>query len=131
MTKMSFPRQFRCAGTFLAAAILTWGGCAGEAPVKPAGLEQKIEAARTRADHREIAAVYARQAGVDKEAVERHRGLARAYERGWVWSGPPGGSASRVRGENQSLAAHCENLARRRQRKILRWRGSIAGSLQR
>jgi hypothetical protein len=100
------------AGTFLAAAILTLGGCAAEGPVKPAGLEQKIEAARTRADHQEIAAVYEQQAGMDQEAVQRHRNLARAYERDWVWGGPRVGSAGSVRRENQSLAAHCENLAR-------------------
>jgi hypothetical protein len=99
-------------GTFLAAAVLIFGGCAAEGPVKPAGLEQKIEAARTRADHQEIAAVHEQQAEADGAASERHRGLARAYERGWVWSGPPVGSASSVRRENQSLVAHCENLAR-------------------
>jgi hypothetical protein len=100
------------AGTFLAAAVLALGGCAAEGPVKPAGLEQKIEAARTRADHQEIAAGYVQQAGVDKEAVERHRNLARAYERGGVWGGPQVGSVSSVRRGNQILVAHCENLAR-------------------
>ena len=46
------------AGTFLAAVVLALGGYPAESPVKPAGLEQKIEAARTRADHQKIAAVY-------------------------------------------------------------------------
>lgn len=100
------------AGAFLAAAVLTLGGCAAEGPVKPAGLEQKIEAARTRADHQEIAAAYEQQAEGDRAAAERHRGLARAYERGWVWIGPRVGGESTARRENKSAVAHCENLAR-------------------
>ncbi len=75
----------------LAAALLTLSGCAAEGPGKPAGLEQRIEAARTRADHVEIAAIYGQQAEADTEAGERHLNLARAYERGWVWAGPKGG----------------------------------------
>lgn len=96
----------------LAAAVLILGGCPAEGPVKSAGLEQKIEAARTRADHQEIAAAYEQQAGVDREAMERHRTLARAYEQGWVWAPPRVGGASSAPRENQSLIAHCENLAR-------------------
>lgn len=98
--------------TFLAVAISILGGCAAEGPVKPVGLEQKIEAARTRADHQDIAVVYEQQAERDKAAAERHRGLARAYERGEVWRAPRVGSASTVRRENKSSVAHCENLAR-------------------
>ena len=97
------------AGTFLAAIVLTLGGCPAEGPVKPAGLEQKIEAGRTRADHQEIASIYEQQAGVDREAMERHLNLARAYEQGWVWHEPGVGG---VRRENQSFIAHCENLRR-------------------
>ena len=98
--------------TFLAAAVMILGGCATEWPVKPAGLEQKIEAARTRADHREIAAVYEQQAEGDSVAAERHRGLARAYERGYIAGGSRVRGSSTARRENKSLAAHCENLAR-------------------
>ena len=96
----------------LAAAVLILGGCPAEGPVKSAGLEQKIEAARTRADHQEIAAAYEQQAGIDREAMERHRKLARAYEQGWVWAPPRAGGVSSGRRENQRLIAHCENLAR-------------------
>jgi hypothetical protein len=92
----------------LAAAILILGGCAAEGPVKPAGLEQKIEAARTAADHQDIALVYERQAEGDRAASERHRNLASAYERGVVWRGPKVGTAKRT----DSMVAHCENLAR-------------------
>ena len=45
-------------GAGLTAAVLTLGACAGEGPVKPAGLEQQIVAARTRADFEEIASAY-------------------------------------------------------------------------
>lgn len=99
----------------LGTIVLTLGACATEGPfnpVKTAGLEQKIEAARTGADHSEIAAIYEQQAGTDKESVERHRRLARAYERGWVWAGPKVGAVVSARRANQSLIAHCENLAR-------------------
>lgn len=96
----------------LGTVVLTLGGCAAEAPVKPAGLEQAIEAARSRPDHDRIAAIYEQQAGVDKEAVERHRNLVRAYERGWVWAGPRVGGVVSANRANQSLIAHCENLAR-------------------
>ena len=85
-------------GAFLVAAILALGGCAAQGPVKPAGLEQKIEAARTRADHQEIAAVYEQQAEDYKATAEWHRGWARAYERG--------------RRKSNSGVTHCENLAR-------------------
>ena len=85
-------------GVFLVAVGLALGGCAAQGPVKPAGLEQKIEAARTRADHQEIAAVYEQQAEGHRATAERHLGWARAYERG--------------RRKSYSMVTHCENLAR-------------------
>lgn len=96
-------------GTFFAAAVLALGGCPAEGPVKPSGLEQKIEAARTRADHQEIASIYEQQADVERKAMEWHRNLARSYEPGGVRNEPMVGG---VRRGNQSLIAHCENLAR-------------------
>ena len=97
---MSRNRRWSVLGTgaFLVAAVLALGGCATEGPAKPAGLEQKIEAARTRADHQEIAAVYEQQAEGYKATAEWHRGWARAYERG--------------RWKSQNMVTHCENLAR-------------------
>lgn len=92
------------ASAVLAAAILTLGGCAAEGPVKPGGLEQKIEAARTSADHEVIASLYEQQAGADKAESERHRGLARAYGRSWTY-----------KGGHANLSRHCENLARTHQ----------------
>ena len=89
------------AGAVLAAAILTLGVCAAEEPVKPVGIEQKIEAAGTRADHEEIASLYEKQAGADTAAAEQHRGLARVYKR-------MGG----IKGGQPNMATHCDNLAR-------------------
>ena len=88
-------------GVFLVAAALALGGCAAQGPVKPAGLEQKIEAARTRADHDEIAAVYEQQAEGHKAASEWHRRWARAYEQGII-----------RQGTNRNNVAHCDNLVR-------------------
>ena len=96
----------------LAAAVFILGGCAAEGPFRLAGLEQKIEAARTRADHQEIAAVYEQLAQRDRAASERHRALARAYEQGYVAGTPLVGSRITIEKENRSLVAHCENLAR-------------------
>jgi hypothetical protein len=93
------------AGAFLVTAVLTFGGCATEGPVRPAGLGEKIEAARTRADHQAIAAVYERQAQDDKRASEQHSGLARIYSRRQYSSGG-------VAGPNPAMVAHCQNLAR-------------------
>lgn len=90
------------AGALLAAAMFTLGGCAAEKPIKPAGIEQKIEAARTPGDHEEIASLYEQQAGADKAAAERHQRLARTYQR----------SATIKGGGQVNLARHCENLAR-------------------
>ena len=86
------------ASAFFIAAVLALGGCAAQGPVKPAGLEQKIEAARTRADHQDIAAVYEQQSEGYKATAERHRYWAQACERG--------------RWKSKSMVAHCDNLAR-------------------
>lgn len=88
--------------------VFVLGGCAGDPPAAPAGLEKKIETARTRADHQEIAAVYAQQAEGYKSAAQRHRDLAAAYKRGFVVGGPRDIGAPR----GDAMAAHCENLAR-------------------
>jgi len=96
----------------LAVTVLFLNGCPAEKPVTSAGLEQKIETARTRADHKEIAAAYEQQANVDMEAMERHRKLARAYEQGWVWAPRGADGVSSAGRKNRSLMAHCENLTR-------------------
>ena len=88
------------AGVALLAAVATLGGCAAEGPTKPAGLEQKIETARARADHEEIASTYEQQAIADKAAAERHESLARQYQRS-------GGGFHNING---AMARHCLKL---------------------
>ena len=88
------------AGVALLAAVATLGGCAAEGPTKPAGLEQKIETARARADHEEIASIYEQQATADKAAAERHESLARQYQRS-------GGGFHNING---TMARHCLKL---------------------
>ena len=85
----------------LLAAVATLGGCAAEKPAKPAELEQKIENARSRGDHEEIASQYEQQASVDKAAAEKHQGYARSYQRTWT----------NREGRQANMASHCENLA--------------------
>jgi hypothetical protein len=112
------------ATAFLAAAVFTLVGCAAEGPLRPADVEQKIGAARTRADHQEIAAEYEKQADWARDAAERHRGLARTYG-AWLSNTPHGGAAigaqgaardvfaqSRAQKANQDLIEYCQNLAR-------------------
>jgi hypothetical protein len=86
-------------GAILAVVLLS--GCAVEGPVKPAGLEQKIENARSPRDHEEIASLFEQQAGVDKAAALRHRELARIYTRSGGSRGAP----------NPAMSSHCDKLA--------------------
>lgn len=95
-----------------ALAALVLGACAAESSVKSADIERKIDAAQTRAEHQEIAAIYDRRAQADGAAAEQHRALARAYERALVWSGPQVGSTRSVEALNRRSIAHCEDLAR-------------------
>ena len=95
-------RLMRVAAFALAATALSLGGCAGEGPVKPTGLEQKIESARTQADFEEIASAYEAQAKIDMVAADRHRRLARSYR----------AAPSSNRGGQANMALHSENLAR-------------------
>ncbi|MGB8338012.1 MAG: hypothetical protein WCD07_00915 [Burkholderiales bacterium] len=89
-------------GAVLATVGLSMSGCATEGPVKPSGIEQKIEVANTRADHEAIATLYEQQASADKTAAERHLNLARNYKQMIVNRG----------GRQVNTARHCENLAR-------------------
>lgn len=83
----------------LLVTMFTLNGCATDALVQASGLEQKIAAARTRADHEEIASLYEQQAGKDKAAAERHHQLAQVYRGRTGRNIPP------------DMAGHCENLA--------------------
>lgn len=88
----------------LASAVLVSGGCSTQAPMAPAGIEQKIENASSRTDHEDIATQYERQAAVDAAAAKRHEGYAATYRKNTsLRSGVQA---------HATLAKHCENLAR-------------------
>ena len=85
----------------LAVVVLAASGCATQIPLKPTGLEQKIENAGTPVDHEEIALLYEQHATADKTEAERHRGLARVYARSGGVKGAP----------NPGMSSHCDKLA--------------------
>lgn len=91
-------RAVFCSGVLLAAAV-TVASCASETMVHPVAIDQKIEAARDRADHDEIASLYDQQAGKDRAAAEQHRRLAQVYRGRTSRNIPP------------DMANHCDNLA--------------------
>ena len=88
----------------LAGAAITVAGCTTQAPVPPAGIEQKIENASSRSDHDGVALQYEQQASVDAATAKRHIGYAASYRK----------NRSQRSGvqANESLAQHCEALAR-------------------
>jgi hypothetical protein len=101
-------KEFRGSGSpaliLLAGAVIALAGCAAQAPALPAGFEQKIESASSRADHDDVASQYERQAAVDAAAAKRHVGYAATYRKNTsVRSGVQA---------HEALAKHCENLAR-------------------
>ena len=75
-------------------------GCASEPIVASAEMAQKIEAARTPADHEAIASHYTKEAAVAKSIAESHRKMARAYQ-GQIYQ--RGGAG---------MAAHCHSIVR-------------------
>ena len=92
--------------TMLSAAALGFAAAAlpaaGEGGISQEELIQKIQNARTRADHLEIALIYEKQASADLAAAEEHRRIASQYKR----SDP-----SRTdRSTFKTMAIHCYNL---------------------
>lgn len=84
----------------LLAVNLSLSGCISSGSQKPARLQEKIEDARTKADHEELAGYYVRGANAMQAKAKQHEQKAQAY-------GPPTGYA---RLEND-LARHCNYLA--------------------
>ena len=101
-------KDFRRSGmislVLLGGAVVALAGCATQAPMAPAGIEQKIENASSRLDHEELASQYEQQAIVDAAAAVRHKGYAATYRKNRSLRGGVEAHAY--------LANHCENLAR-------------------
>jgi hypothetical protein len=75
---------------------------AGEGGISQEELMEKIQNARTRMDHEEIALIYEKQVNADLAAAEEHRRMASQYK----MSDP-----SRVdRSAFKTMAIHCYNL---------------------
>lgn len=88
-----------------AAALILAAGALGAsgAEMSHDQLMHKIQSAKTRADHEEIAAVYEQQAKADRAAVEEHRGMEKLY-RGF-------GQSEAGRASPGQMASHCKNIA--------------------
>ena len=84
----------------LLAVNVSLGGCISSGSEKPARLQEKIEDARTRADHEELAGYYEQEANALQAKAKQHEQNAKA-------SGPPTGYA-RLK---DSFARHCHYLA--------------------
>ena len=86
----------------LLAVNLSLSGCISSGIQKPARLQEKIEDARTKADHEELAGYYEQEANALQAKAKQHEQKAKA-------SGPPTGYA-RLK---DSFARHCYYLARK------------------
>ena len=65
----------------LLAASLLLGGCASIGVQKSPALQQKIESARTKADHEELAGYFEQEAKTLQAKAEQHQQVALAYGR--------------------------------------------------
>ena len=94
-----FQSHRRSAAVLLLAGIAL-SGCAAIATAPSPALQQRIETARTRADHEALAKYYADQAAAARGKVAEHRQMATGYQ-GMVGGGRGGGS----------MPAHCNAIA--------------------
>ena len=76
---------------------------AGADAISHEELMHKIQAAKTRADHEEISAIYGKQASADLAAAENHRRMEKFYR------GIDATSAGRS--NFSQMAIHCKSLA--------------------
>lgn len=97
--KTNFTPIPRLASILLASAVLA--GCAAISSSPSPELQQRIETARTRADHASLGDHYAKQAATARSAAAEHRKMAQAYG-----SGPVSAKGG------MSMAAHCNSIVR-------------------
>lgn len=89
----------RIASALLLSVIVA--GCASGPTTPPADLPQRIESARTQADHEALAAYYDREASAARASAAEHRKMATSYQ-GMVAGGRGGAS----------MAPHCNAIVR-------------------
>lgn len=93
------------------AAMLFVAGCASVVSQDERAITQKIEHAKSRADHEELAAIFQKQQGQSLETAQHHRRMADKYA---AWGGDPTGLGRGSWGPN--MAAHCRRLAEQYER---------------
>lgn len=106
--------QRRIAAMLALGAVLA--GCAS-APDSPSpALRRQLEAARTRGDHEALAVYYEREGAAARLIAVRHRKMAAIYQTMFV--NEPSG---------ESMAAHCNALARRQESIAAEYEGMAEG----
>ncbi len=73
-------------------------GAIAQTPAPP-GIAERIISAKTKADHEQLAADFAKQADADKSSAERHRKMAQAYATA-PWS----------KANGSAMVSHCKSL---------------------
>ncbi len=73
-------------------------GAIAQTPAPP-GIAERIISAKTKADHEQLAADFAKQADADKSSAERHRKMAQAYA-----------TAPWAKGSGAGMVNHCKAL---------------------
>lgn len=97
--KSNFTSIPSLASILLASAVLA--GCAAVSSSPSPELQQRIETARTRADHASLGDYYGKQAANARGAAAEHRKMAKAYG-----SGPVSAKGG------MSMVAHCNSIVR-------------------
>jgi hypothetical protein len=104
MEETAMGRMSKWVVSSAAALVLAAGALsAAGADMSHEQLMHKIQTAKTRADHDEIAAVYEQQAKADRSTAEEHRGMEKLYK-GF-------GQSAAGRASPGQMAAHCKNIA--------------------
>ena len=97
--KTNFTSLPSLVSILLASAVLA--GCATSSTNPPPDIQQRIEAARTRADHASLSDYFGAQAATARNAAAEHRKMAKAYG-----SGPISAKGG------LGMAAHCNSIVR-------------------
>ena len=107
----------RMASALLLSVILA--GCASGTISPPADLPQRIESARTQADHEALAAYYDREASAARASAASHRKMATSYQ--GMYAGGRGGA---------SMSAHCNAIVRSQEAIATEYEGMAAAHRQ-
>jgi hypothetical protein len=98
---------------------LALAGCASAPSAPPNDLLQRVESARTRADHEALAAYYDREAAAARAMASTHRKMAISYQ----------GNLSGGRG-GANMPAHCNAIVRNQEALAAEFDAMAAGHRQ-